>query len=64
MNAFKTISVIVQGFYVKVTRVKNKKANQIFAMKSIRKFGLIKSGKSETVTVELNVMMKQNIHLL
>ena len=58
MSCFDTIAVIGRGYYGKVRLVKSKETDELFAIKSIRKYKLIAQKKVYSVLRERNIMTK------
>ena len=50
--------MIVKGYYGKVMLCKEKKTHKIYAVKTVHKERLIKSGKIHTIFAERNVLLK------
>lgn len=58
MDDFDIISVLGKGYYGKVMLCREKKTNRIYAIKTVHKARLIKSGKILTIFAERNVLLK------
>jgi len=58
LDDFEIISVIGRGFYGKVTLVKHKESNELFALKSVHKKRLLSENKTHTIIAEKNILIK------
>ena len=58
MDAFEIVSVLGRGFFGKVMLVRYKATDALFAVKTVRKKGLVESKKQESVLLERNILMK------
>ena len=56
MDSFNIISVIGRGFYGKVMLVSSKKNNKLYALKTVHKSVLIRSGRIQTVLAERAIL--------
>lgn len=58
MDDFNILSVLGRGHYGKVMLVQKKDTGELFALKTIQKSKLAANGKSQSVLIEKNIMMK------
>lgn len=58
MDSFEIVSVLGRGFYGKVMLCRNKRTNEMCAIKTVHKNRLIKANKVHTIFTERNVLLK------
>jgi serine/threonine protein kinase len=57
MSCFDIVSTIGRGFYGKVMLVKKKGTEEVYAIKTVHKNRLVKSGKVHTIFAERNILL-------